>query len=197
MRERDVHEEQTRNVYVLRTRNKSGLVRWSLLLLAATVLSLVHLPLRLSDRNLLVTKEANSLIWMIDMFQRQQKLRKVCHPEHLFLRCLLGMLPFQLRLEMNSLTCMVLLFISLKHTCWAKGWSTFTWSSFRQTFCLLFQWVVCFRLYLLGLLLSWGSCRLQLVTKSSVLQVTVFGLPHITIVRYKHSVVSCHALFEE
>jgi len=138
---------------------------------------------------------------MIDMFQRQQKLRKVCHRDTMqhqsmgCVRCLLGMLPFQLRLEMNSLTCMVLLFISPKHTCWAKGWSTFTWSSFRQTFCLLFQWVVCFRLYLLGLLLSWGSCRLQLVTKSSVLQVTVFGLPHITIVRYKHSVVSCHALF--
>ena len=37
---------------------------------------LAHLPLRLSDCNLLVTKEANSLIWMIDMFNRQQKLRK-------------------------------------------------------------------------------------------------------------------------
>jgi len=27
----------------------------------------------------LVTKEANSPIWMIDMFKRQQKLRRVCH----------------------------------------------------------------------------------------------------------------------
>jgi len=40
---------------------------------------MAHLPLRLSDRNLLVTKEAISLIWIIDMFKRQQKLRKVCH----------------------------------------------------------------------------------------------------------------------
>jgi len=78
-RERDVRKEQSPNVYVSRTRNKSDLVRWFLLLLAATVLSLVYLPLRLSDRNLLVTKETNSLIWMIDMFKRQQKLRKVCH----------------------------------------------------------------------------------------------------------------------
>ena len=40
---------------------------------------LALLPLRLSNCNLLVTKEANSLIWMIVMFKRQQKLRKVCH----------------------------------------------------------------------------------------------------------------------
>jgi len=144
------------------------------------VLSLAHLPLRLFDRNLLVPKEAISLIWMIDMFQRQQKLRKVCHHDTMqrqsigCVRCLLGMLPFQLRLQTNSLACMVLLFISPKHTYWVKWWSTFIWSSFRQTFCLLFQWV-CFQLYLLRLLLSWGSCRLQLVAKSSVLQVTVFG----------------------
>jgi len=38
---------------------------------------LAHLLLRLSDCNILVTKEANSLIWMIDMSKRQQKLRKV------------------------------------------------------------------------------------------------------------------------
>jgi len=36
---------------------------------------LAHLPLRFSDCNLLVTKEANSLIRMIDTFKRQQKLR--------------------------------------------------------------------------------------------------------------------------
>jgi len=71
---------------------------------------LAHLPLRLSDCNLLVTKEANSFIWMIDMFKRQQKLRKVCHRDTMqrqsigCVRCLLAMVPFQLRLEMNSLT---------------------------------------------------------------------------------------------
>ena len=172
-------------------------MRWCLLLLAATVLSLVHLPLGLSDRNLVVTKEPNSLIWMIDMFQRQQKLCKVCHRDTMQLqsitcvRCLLGMLPFQLRLEMNSLTCMVLLFISPKHTCWAKWWSTFTWSYFRQTFCLLFQWVVCLRLHLLRLLLSWGSCRLQLVAKSSVLQVTVFAVHNDCSVQAFCGVMSC------
>jgi len=74
------------------------------------VLSWVQLPLRLSDRNLLVTKEANSLIWMIDMFKRQQKLRKVCHRDTMqrqsisCVRSLLGGVIFQLRLEMNSHT---------------------------------------------------------------------------------------------
>jgi len=84
---------------------------------------LAQLPFRLSDRNLLVTKEANSLIWMIDMFKIQQKLRKVCHRDTMqrqsigCVRCLLAMVPFQLGLEMNSLSCMVLPLVSPKHTC--------------------------------------------------------------------------------
>jgi len=103
MRERDVHEEQTPNVCVLRIRNKGDLY-WCWLP------CLAHLPLRLSDCNLLIKKEANSLIWIIGMFKRQQKLRKVCHSDTMlcqsigFVRCMLGMIPFQLRLEMNSLT---------------------------------------------------------------------------------------------
>ena len=38
---------------------------------------------------------------------------------------------------------------------------------------------------------------MQLVAKSSVLYVTVFGFAYITIVQHKRSVVSFHALFEE
>jgi len=47
---------------------------------------------------------------MIDMFKRQQKLVKVCRRDTMqrqsigFVRCLLAVVPFQLRLEMNSLT---------------------------------------------------------------------------------------------
>ena len=84
---------------------------------------LAHLPLRLSDRNFLVTKETHPLIWVIDMFKRQQKPRKVCHRDTMqrqsigCVRCFLGMVPFQLGLEINSLSCMVLPLVSPKHTC--------------------------------------------------------------------------------
>ena len=39
------------HMYVVQTSNKSDFVRWSLLLLVATVRSFLHLPLRLSHRN--------------------------------------------------------------------------------------------------------------------------------------------------
>ena len=42
------------HIYVAKTSNNSDLVGWSLLLLAATVRSFVHLPLRLSTHNKMV-----------------------------------------------------------------------------------------------------------------------------------------------
>jgi len=52
--ERGVHEEQKRYVCGANKQFESDLVRWSLLLLAATVRSFGHMPCRISDRNKMV-----------------------------------------------------------------------------------------------------------------------------------------------